>query len=162
MGSRQAAGCEEFEDVPSCLHAVSQTSTFCTVSFTFSGFFKIIFLFISLSLSLLCYVPCGMWDLSSRPRIEPVPPLWECRVLTTGPSGKSLPLVLDFDQMRCSLQASKFRSSPLPRFFLQKCFRTAVPGRAGICVSSARFDLSVIRLPCPVPVSATSHGALFS
>ena len=59
-----------------------------------------------------------MWDLSSRPRIEPVPLQWGCRVLTIGPSGKSLPLVLDFDQMKCSLQASKFRSFPhLPSFY---------------------------------------------
>jgi len=122
-------------------------------------FFKMIF--ISLSLFRVCYVPCGMWDLSFQPRIEPVPLQWECRLLTTGPSGKSLPLVLDFDQMKYSLQASKFRSSPLPPFFLQKCFHIVVPGRVDICVSSAHFDLSVFHLSGPVPVSVTFHGALF-
>ena len=112
-------------------------------------------IFISLSLFRVCYVPCGMWDLSFQPRIEPVPLQWECRLLTTGPSGKSLPLVLDFDQMKYSLQASKFRSSPLPPFFLQKCFHIVVPGRVDICVSSAHFDLSVFHLSGPVPVSVT-------
>ena len=31
-----------------------------------------------------------MWDLSSQPGIEPVPPALEGEVLTTGPPGKSL------------------------------------------------------------------------
>ena len=125
-------------------------------------FFKIIFLFISFSLFCLHYVPCGMWDLSSQPRIEPVPLQWECRVLTTGPSGKSLPLVLDFDQMRCSLQALKFRSSPLPPFFLQKCFYIAVPGRVGICVSSAHFDLLIFHLLALFPFQLHSTVLGFS
>ena len=161
MGLWQVAGCEEFEDTSSCLCDVSQKCTFCTVSFASNSFLKIIFLFNSLFLFCLRYVPCGMWDLSSRPRIAPVPLQWECGVLTIGSSGKSLPLVLDFDQMKCSLQASKFRSFPLPPFFLQKCFHVAVPGRVDICVSSAYFGLSIIHLSCPIPISVTFHSALF-
>ena len=35
------------------------------------------------------YLPCGMWDLSSRPEIEPTFPALKGRFLTTGPPGKS-------------------------------------------------------------------------
>ena len=33
---------------------------------------------------------CGMWDLAPLPGVEPGPLHWKCRVLATGPSGKSL------------------------------------------------------------------------
>lgn len=77
----------------------------------------------------MCHVGCGTLvpdrGLNLRPQ-------WS-RVLTTGPSGKSLPLVLDFDQMRCSCRHGP-RSSPT-LLWLQKCFRIAVPGRAWVFVS---------------------------
>ena len=53
-------------------------------------YFKIFLLFIFLA------VPCSMLDLSSPPTpgIEPVLPAVECRILTTGPPGKSLDIYI--------------------------------------------------------------------
>ena len=66
-----------------------------------------------------------------------------------------LPLVLDFDQMKCSLQAPKFRSFPPPPFFLQRCFQIVVPGGVDICLSSAHFHLSIFYLSCPFQLNST-------
>ena len=46
-----------------------------------------------LSISVVCILIFwhhGMWDLSSRPRMEPASPAFEGRVLTSGPPGKPL------------------------------------------------------------------------
>ena len=37
-----------------------------------------------------CGLSLGMWDLVPPPGLEPRPPQWEHRVLSTGPPGKSL------------------------------------------------------------------------
>lgn len=66
-----------------------------------------------------------------------------------------LPLVLDFDQMKCSLQAPTFRSFPPPPFFLQRCFQIVVPGRVDFCLSSAHFHLSIFYLSCPFQLNST-------
>ena len=54
----------------------------------FKAFFE--FVIILLLFHILVFWPQGMWDLSPRPRIEPIPRILEGEVLTIGPSGKFL------------------------------------------------------------------------
>ena len=60
------------------------------------------FLTILLLFHILVFWPRGMWDLSSRPGIEPVPPALEGEVLSTGPPRKSRRLGFDGILFRCT------------------------------------------------------------
>ena len=53
--------------------------------------FKVFIEFVTILLLfyVLVFWPQGMWDLSSRPGIEPASPALEGEVLTTGPPGES-------------------------------------------------------------------------
>lgn len=60
------------------------------------------------------------------------PSLW-CVTRSQHSTVLLLPLVLDFEQMKCSLLASKFSSFSSPTLPLyKKCFQIAIPGRVEI------------------------------
>ena len=66
-------------------------------------FFKVFIEFVTILLLfyVLVFWPRGIWDLSSRPGIEPTPPALEGEVLTTGLPGKSLSLQFYGWKLKC-------------------------------------------------------------
>ena len=93
-------------------HRIQHQAMWIFFSFSFSlSFFKITFLSLTFSqclflhlghfavgLFIFCFgcASRSMWDLSSRTGLETMSPAVECRVLTTGPRGKSLLILLCF------------------------------------------------------------------